>query len=354
MCLYQEGGAAYLSALIQTAIADGKSSAVVRGNWLIEKAILLPSDFTLILDGCHLRQQDGSFDNIFRNVHCGTELGRTLQGTDRNIRILGKNGATLDGGRYNGLSERNSGKDGLPDIWANNMILFSNLDGFEVNGICCKNQRWWAMNLLYCRNGVLKDLDFCSSDVWVDDDGVEHRGIQSCEYRQILVKNSDGIDLRQGCHDILIENITGFTEDDTIALTALNGRLERAFAVEGLPSDIQNVTVRNVASAAYCSNVRLLVQGELSLHHITVDGVRDTSEASGHMDRGAFAVKLGDADNLYGSRPATKEEFHHITVRNVYSRAQRGAIHLAGEIGELTVQNISADEKTPLYEDHRT
>ena len=29
--------------------------------------------------------------------------------------------------------------------------------------------------------------------------------------------NADGIDIRRGCRDIVIENITGFTEDDTVA-----------------------------------------------------------------------------------------------------------------------------------------
>ncbi len=353
MCTYREGGAAYISDLIRKAIANGERRTVVQGNWLVEKAILLPSDFTLLLDGCHLRQAEGCFDNLFRNEHCGTEIGHTLQGTDRNIRILGKNGAVLDGGVYNGLSERNAGKEGRLPIWVNNMILFANVDGFEISGIRCINQRWWAMNFIFCRHGRLTELEFCSSDLWVDDNGAQHHGLQNCRYDQILVKNSDGIDLRQGCHDILIEQISGFTEDDTVALTALQGRVEKAFFVEGLPTDIAYVTVRNVESAAYCSNVRLLTQGELSLHHITIEDVKDTSEASPHLDRGVFTVKLGDADCMYGSRPATEEEFHHITVRHVYSRAQRGAIHLAGAIGALTVEDVLAEQGTLMYDDHR-
>ena len=35
--------------------------------WNIEKAIILPSNMEIVLDNCHLRQQDDCFDNIFSN-----------------------------------------------------------------------------------------------------------------------------------------------------------------------------------------------------------------------------------------------------------------------------------------------
>ena len=41
----------------------------------------------------------------------------------------------LDGGEYNGLSEKNSLKDGNPHISVNNLILFTNVDGFTIRGL---------------------------------------------------------------------------------------------------------------------------------------------------------------------------------------------------------------------------
>ena len=38
------------------------------------------------------------------------------------------------------------------------------------------------------------------------------------------ILNQDGLDLRQGCHDIAIENITGYTGDDLVALTDIVGK----------------------------------------------------------------------------------------------------------------------------------
>ena len=131
---------------------------------------------------------------------------------------------------------------------------------------------------------------------------------------EVLVKNADGIDLRQGCHDILIENITGFTEDDSVALTALNGRIEKAFGVEGLSSDLCRVEIRNIRTASFCTNVRLLNQGDIALHDILVDGVYDVGAESPYMDRGRYAVRVGDT-NMYGTRHATEDETYNITIR---------------------------------------
>ena len=75
-------------------------------------------------------------------------------------------------------------------------------------------------------NGYIGDLDFCANDTGIDGNGCEYHGLKRDKYAEVLVKNADGVDLRQGCHDIVIENLTGFTEDDSVALTALNGRLE--------------------------------------------------------------------------------------------------------------------------------
>jgi len=136
--------------MIDIAVADGTRQAVVTGDYLIDETILLPSDFTLILDNCHLTMAPGTFCNMFRNEHSGTDTGRTPAGTDRNIRILGRGRAILDGGEYNGLSERTSSKDGNPHISVNNLLLFTNVDGFTVEGIHCRNQRWWALNFIYC------------------------------------------------------------------------------------------------------------------------------------------------------------------------------------------------------------
>ena len=335
------GGAAILNEKIAAAAADPSSwrTVTVNGNYEIEDTILIPSGFTLILEDCCLRMAPGTFCNMFRNAGAGDPAA----GADREIRILGRGRAILDGGEYNGLSERNSGRDGMPHISVNNLILFANVEDFRLEGLRLRNQRWWAIDLLWCRRGTIRDLDFLADDRHVEPDGTLVRGLshQNGGYSRCHIFNADGIDLRCGCRDILIDHVTGFTQDDTIALTGLRGGLEsrwRPGGPEGECDDICNITIRNVNCEAFCANIRLLNQGGVKLYNILIDGMIDSSKNSPHLDRGIYGVRIGD-NHLYGERHSTFEETFNITVRNVLSRADV-ALGLAGSIDGLFVENI--------------
>ena len=348
---FKKGGSEYIESKIKEAIDGGTRVATVSGNYEIESTVVIPEEFTLVLEDCHLRMADGTLCNMFVNQNHGTDIGKTVSGTVRNINIIGKGEAILDGGKYNGLSERTQRKDGLPPIWKNNLLLFTNVDGFKISGISCRNQRWWALNFVYCRNGYLGDIDFLASDIGIDPEGNEYRGLVREKYDEVLVKNADGIDLRQGCHDIVIENITGFTEDDSIALTALKGRIEAEFGVVGLCSDLCNVKIRNIRTAAFCTNVRLLNQGGCRLHDIEIDGVYDVGRESPYMDHGLYTVRVGDT-RLYGERHATEDETYNISVKNVVGGGDV-VISLAGAMRNYTMENIAALDGTVLILDER-
>ena len=138
---FLSNGYEYITSQIEAAVADQTRTVTISGDWEIHEAIRLPSNFTLILDNCHLRMADGCYANMFVNANHDTDLGRTMAGTDRNISILGRGTAILDGGTYNGLSEKTQRQNGLPPIWKNNLVLFTNVDGFKISGLSCYNQR---------------------------------------------------------------------------------------------------------------------------------------------------------------------------------------------------------------------
>ena len=351
---FKRGGSAHIQSLIREGVKSGSRTATVTGNWEIEEAVLIPSDFTLILKDCHLRMADDTFDNMLRNEGAGDVLTRTAGEGNRNIKILGEGEAILDGGKYNGLSERNAGRDGRPPMQVNNLLLLSNVEGFEIRGLHCRNQRWYAMNLFFCGGGVIENIDFCSNDTCIDEEGNVTHYILRDKRQYVLVQNADGIDLRQGCHDIRIENITGFTEDDTVALNGIiNADNFVPFLVNGKPLDICRIVVKNIRSAAHCSNVRLLSQGGVPLHDILVDGVYDTSAESPHMDVGGHGVRIGDGSYVYGSRQSTPDEVYNITVRNVRSRAHGAAVHLGGGMQEPVIENIEAFDGAVAIKDMR-
>lgn len=349
---FLKDGYTYITEKIDLAIQDESRTAIISGCWEIDREIRLPSNFTLILEDCHLKMAAGCYSNMFVNQNHDTALGASPEGTDRNISIIGRGTAILDGGEYNGLSESTHSKNGLPPIWKNNLLLFTNVDGFKIAGIACHNQRWWALNFIYCAHGYIGNTDFCANDSAIDEEGNIYRGLKrGMPSRNILVRNADGIDLRRGCHDILIENITGFTEDDTIALTALNGRMERLFSVDGFCGDIYNIEIRNIRACSFCAIVRLLNQGGPKLHDIVIDGVYDMVEGSTHMDRGLYAVRIGDA-RFYGIRNATEDETYNITVKNVRGRG-KSVLSLAGAMKNVLFYGLEAFHGATMLVDQR-
>lgn len=328
------GNSAYIQSEIDRAAGCScPASCTIKGNYSIDRTIILPSDFTLYLEDCTLTMADGTFVRMFENS------GVSSHTANRNISVIGLGHTVLDGGNYNGLCEHNSLKDGMPHISNNNILLFSGVDGFRIENLRIINQRWWALNFLYCSGGIIRDIEFMSDCTRTDENGNRVRGLLRSHYSDTYIKNSDGIDLRCGCHDIIIDNITGFTEDDSVALTGLDGILEKMYRIEGVSSDIRNITVRNIRTSAYCSNIRLLCQGGIRMYNILVDGMTDTSADSDCLDRGGCGVRIGD-NHLYGSRQPEGDEFFNITVRNVISRAA-AAVSLAGRTGRIMLDNIT-------------
>lgn len=279
--------------------------------WEIRETIFLPSDFTLILDNCHLRMADGVYCNMFCNKNAYAEESEE----QNNIAVIGVGNVVLDGGTPNGLTEKTSLTNGFPSIINNTMIFFRNVSGFTVENIHIKEQRWWGMTFMYCEQGRISNINFSAANT---------------------VPNQDGIDLRTGCHDIIIENITGKTGDDTIALTALTGSLFQNFRVENKDNNIYNVIIRNVSACVTGGHhiVRLLNHDGFQLYNILIDGIMDRSEDV----KAKAALKIGDS-RYSKVRRAVLHETHNITARNIISRA-KAAVLLGGTVSDSYFSNI--------------
>ena len=333
------------SARIAAAIAAAKDSGVnkvviPRHNaatgkdfWVIEETIELPGDIEIVFDNAHLILAEGKYLNMFT---AGTpcEGGALKKDTVRNITLRGVGGATLDGGVYNGLSERNWKQLGV-DIYRNTTILLFNVDGLLVENLSVVNQRWWGITNVFVRNATYRNIRFLADYSRVVD-GVHYPDQVPQNYEEIYVKNADGIDLRIGCNHFTIENITGFVEDDGVALTALGtGETERGLFVKDLDGDIHDVTIKNVSIESRCSNVRLLNDNGRKLYNITVDGV--TSLLSGRFQNGS-TIRVGDM--AYADKHSSLGDTHDIHIKNVNVHSYSGVTIVKGLV-DSTIENIT-------------
>ena len=317
--------------------------------WIIEKAIILSSNLEIVLDNCTLRQAENVYDNVFRS-HFTTEEAREPSAQLHNIRIVGCGNAVIDGGVYNGLSEFTSLKDGRPHVTRNNMILLLNVKDFVIENLSITNHRWWAINLIFAEYGRLSNLHIHCE----------------CEH-----PNLDGIDLRDGCHDIIIENITGQAGDDLVALSAIGANVFTAdlsarylFRVGQRIRDMHDITIRNIiGTSVNCAVIALRSSDGRKMYNITIDNVHDID--NGALEAGKFypeypkhKIGMDIRKNLNGNSPYTLlrigqygyfqerpnmlGEVYGITATNLYSRGGV-AIMINENIQDSYFGNIHAD-----------
>lgn len=317
-----------------------------RTYWLLDSAILLPENTTLILDGCTLKLSDACRDNFIRTANCGLDVEKVepienvhivgigdvkLIGADR-PRATGDSGKKL-GERTFGTDAGKSNESQLGD-WRNIGVLFSNARNFSVENISVVNAHCWSMSFEKCSYGKIRNIRF---------DSTERRILDG---QEIVVLNVDGVDLRKGCHDIEIENISGHTGDDLVALTAI-GKVEKKGGVVGSTEvsdfsldedlDIYNVSIRNVFGYAAGGHqiVRLLNASGIKIYRVTIDGVTDASP-QGVVDRAT--IRIGDANPAWGGVTPLGDTYG-IIVNNVQSQS-RQAVLIAGSLTDSIVTNV--------------
>lgn len=318
-----------------------------RGFWLIDSAILLPENATLILDNCRIRLSDRCRDNFIRSANCGVGIGTVPP--LRNIHILGLGGAELEGaetprstgdsakvlgGRTFGTDAGEPGESQTGD-WRNIGILLANVHGFSIRNLRIRNSHMWAVSLEYCTEGNIRDLAF---------DSAGYRMIGGV--RQTTL-NQDGLDLRRGCRNIVIDTVTGATGDDLVAFTAIGGEPRPCGILghsevcspkmEGMSEEVSGIVLRNVAghSAGGHHIVRFLNTGGIRMRNILLDGVTDTSPEG---LRDYAAVKIGDVNPAWGGRTPLGDTAEFL-IRSIRSGAKQ-AVLIAGSLADSVIDGV--------------
>ena len=318
-----------------------------RRHWLIDSAILLPSGANVIVDNCKIKLSDRCRDNFFRSANCG--MDRTEPQELHSIHLHGEGEAILEGAdhpRATGDSAKtigvhtygtDAGVEGecQQGDWRNIGILLVYVHDFSITGLTLVNSHCWAISLEYCEHGLLRDLTFHS------------HGVMTIDGREERTRNQDGIDLRAGCHDIIIDTIRGETGDDLVALTALKGKKPHAPGAPGYTcittaignprdSDIHSVLIRNVMG--YCSMdgqiVRFLNTSGIRLYNVTLDNLIDTS-----TDFHCYAaVRIGDDNPAWGGVTPLGDTYG-IIIRSVHSNAKQGVL-IVGSLADSIITDV--------------
>lgn len=345
---------------IRSAIAAAeKSGGVVRVTartpdvlsdrtfWLLDEAILLPGGTTLLLENCRLKLSDVCRDNFIRSANCGIGIRQIkrlrgihiighgeviLEGADR-PRATGDSAKTL-GDRTYGTDAGKAGESQTGD-WRNIGILLAEVEDFSIRNLSLKDYHAWGISLEHCRSGTIADLRFDA------DNGREIDG----KFQRFL--NQDGLDLRKGCRDITIENISGRSGDDLIALTGIRkegsmaGTLDSTMvggsAPRGDDDDMRHIVIRNVRG--YCAGghhiIRFLNTSGIGMHDILVDGVIDTSPEG---IQSKALIRVGDSNPAWGGVTPLGDTGRFV-FQNLNSRAANTVL-VSGSLCDSRIDNV--------------
>ena len=348
-----------------------------RDYWLLDRAVTLPENTTVILQNCKLKLSDLCRDNFFRSANCGLMIESPER--IRNIHIRGEGLCVLEGAdhpratgdssklihapcpHFRGdicrvadwipeerrtpekltfldIHDHSYGTDaGKADEsqygdWRGIGILFANVEDFSISGLRIVESHGWAISLEACANGRIEKIDF---------DARMHKKIDGT---YMNMENQDGVDIRNGCHHIVISDITGCTGDDVIALTAIadskyvpGGSLRSTHVMHNdwtrREKDIHDIIIRNVIAHSYlCWTVRLLPV-MTTIYNVVIDGIIDTSTEI--CDHGG-TVLLGDGGTYGENMP---DSLCGITVSNVICNSKR-AVRVQGYLTDSVISGI--------------
>ncbi len=391
---------------IEAAIAGRKGNVVVipprqsdiepeRDYWLIDRAILIPENTTILLKNCKIKLSDRCRDNFFRSANCGPGI-EDIE-IIRNIHLRGEGLCILEGAdhpRATGDSSKaihcpcprlpedivrladwvpeerlavdkldfwdihnhsygtDAGKEGEVQHgdWRGIGILFACVENFSIENLRIVDSHGWGVSLEECAYGRVEKLDF---DACM---GKTIDGLLS------NMENQDGIDLRNGCHDITITDITGGTGDDLIALTAIareapvhpSGTFESTHIMHNdwskRETGIHDIIIRNVkgySKAGICKIIRLL-PADAKIWNVVIDGVIDAAPAGMRNDG---VLLLGEGDGAYGKN--LPDGLTGVTISNVICNSKHTII-VAGYLKDSAIMNVvNRNPDCPVIEVHR-
>jgi len=260
--------------------------------WLIDRAILLPSDMELVLNNCVIKLSDQCRDNFIRSANSG--LGISEIKPLKNIKIRGVGNVLLEGadnprstGDHNKTlsttppvgdfslsygSDAGKADENQKGGWRNHGIIFAYVDQFEISGFTLKDYHAHGIVLERALNGKVADITFNVRQA-IEVDGKD---------RQVL--NQDGLGIRFGCKNIIIDNCRGVSGDDFINIgltdTGIAAGQENVNVVSG---SVYRGTVDNIANI-YLQNwqdfysishraIRIMPIGQLRINNVFVENM---------------------------------------------------------------------------------
>ncbi len=322
-----------IEAAMDVAKKDGVFTSVVLDahDWNIDRSILIHSDMELVIDGCKVKMKDKTHDTLIRCENLIVDQKNPFgecksAGYTKNFRIIGKNGAALEG-----CDKPYMGKDYQGKIvpyygdfygWRGITILITEATDYEITGLKISKTKNWGISQEWCARSYIHNLTY-----------------------DVDVKNGDGINFRNGCSDSVVENIFGKTGDDTVACTALgdptakvqhknpknlysNHALGRGY--DRPWRGIKNILIRNIFTVGKHHGVICLATHPV-VENIEIENICEPTKSQRYS-----VVKIYTG---YG-KGYKKGNLRDIKVKNIVSQGAQWAVELQAEVEDVEIEDV--------------
>ena len=298
-------------------IEIGSQGPDLDGRWVLTKAIIVPSNTTLVFHGSRLFMADNVSDNMIRNLHA--ETGDSMR--DENIHILGLGGAELDGNAVNQVRQA--------QVYKNFGIAFHKVDKASIKGIALGPTEGWGMGLENVNDLLIESIRFQQDGKTANQDGVHVCGPGS---------------------RICISNIIGTVADDAIALDAGAGAEDYRGSARGSGGLLENVVVNNVSVKNLQSGavVRTVASKGKRLDGVFISNVVITgSNQVLKIGWDRWGARQGGHDP--GDVFPSCEEHQNIVIDGVKGSTEDVFCRIESNVKNLTIRNVRGNCATAAF-----
>ncbi len=259
------------------------------GHYMLSAPLLIPSNFTLVADPkAYLELKKSSNQYLLRN--------KDIEKGNENIKIFG--------GKWNGnaWTQTRTIRDKVENSDFCFGFFFYKVKNLEVGKLQIDSTRSWGIAYMECDSVYIHNIRF------------QQNPFRDARFTSALNHNGDGV--TGGGNNVLIENISGFTNDDLIAFAS--GGASFQGKMSPFPArNYENVTVRNIFpeniydSIPALKGVAFYTFEHTRVSNITIDNVKGNTAAASVLFYSLFDKK-GYFSNVRISR---------VEGTNVYSRS---------------------------------
>lgn len=286
------------------------------GEFIITSAILIPSNRTVYLKNCKVRLADTVYDNIFRNLNYTTG--------DVNINIIGLGNANIDGNSVgNGNDNYETYPIGTAGIHRYNAIFLCNVTGFEISNINYADCSHYHITLQRSSFGTVHDIYF----------------------NQLTgTRNQDGISLIFGCNNIEIFNISGYTRDDFFNMH-----------IGPITANMQAIDIPNSG----VGDVHDIHIHDINIYDSLLGALYAAIVGNGNKEYNIYFkdIVINKGGSIYYNysgyvtTPATKEDWHDVTIDNVVIKVARRdyLFTFNSDIMDFVSTNITNNSGIDMY-----